>query len=330
MIITKAPLRLSMGGGGTDIPAHYKQHGGEWYSLAINKYVYTSISPRLSEKSLIRYSLVEELDKPEKTKNILLSSIFSRYNLPLPIEFTSHACVPSGTGLGSSGSFAVSALATLRHALGFRLDLIALAKEACEIEIDKLNSSSGLQDQYISALGGFRKFKVSKTGVVEFEKVDLPSTINEFFSRHVLLVFTNISRSSEALLSKFSQDLQEGGSNLVNQNEVPKFDSYARALISEDHLALGRNLHQYWSVKRSSKNQMSSADIDSIYDFVQSKGMIGGKLVGAGGGGFILAITADAKRLMSACETAKLATLQVFPEPNGVKIIEDVGSPGRY
>ena len=295
MIMSRAPLRLSMGGGGTDIPAHYKEHGGEWYSLAINKYVYTSISSRFSDKSLIRYSSVEELEVPSKTKNKLLASVLKRYDLPLPFEFTSHANVPSGTGLGSSGSFAVSTLATLQHALGSKWDAISIAKEACEIEIDDLKSPSGLQDQYIAAVGGFRKFKVSNTGVVDFETVQLPGSINEFFHEHVLLIFTNISRKSETVLSNFSKDLQE-----------------------------------YWTVKRSSKNQMSSKDIDSIYDFLQNNGMIGGKLVGAGGGGFILAVTTDAARLMKACKSANLATLQVFPEPNGVKIIEDVGSPGRH
>lgn len=323
MIMSRAPLRLSMGGGGTDIPAHYKEHGGEWYSLAINKYVYTSISSRFSDKSLIRYSSVEELEVPSKTNNKLLASVLRRYNLPLPFEFTSHANVPSGTGLGSSGSFAVSTLATLQHALGSKWDAISIAKEACEIEIDDLKSPSGLQDQYIAAVGGFRKFKVSNTGVVDFETVQLPGSINEFFHEHILLIFTNISRKSETVLSNFSKDLQEGGSNLVDQREVPKFDSYAKALSLEDHSTLGKLLHQYWTVKRSSKNQMSSKDIDSIYDFLQNNGMIGGKLVGAGGGGFILAVTTDTARLMKACKSANLATLKVLPEPEGVKIIED-------
>ena len=325
MIIAKSPLRLSLGGGGTDIPSYFKKNGGEWYSIAINRYIYTSVNKRFSEKSLLKYSEIEELEDLSLSKHRLLSSIFKRFPLFKGIEFTSTADIPSGTGLGSSGAFTVSTLLSLRSFLNFQIDKMDLAKEACDIEINDLNSSSGLQDQYISSLGGLKNFKVDKKGTVSYQNIELPHDINDFFTNHVVLVYTNISRSSEIGLNSFVSKLQKNKKvQTVDQKYVPSFKSYVDALLKKDYEELGLLLHSYWTIKKKSVPYMSNDFIDLLYENLQKNGVIGGKLIGAGGGGFFMCITNQLEKLKTFCNKNNIYYMQVLPDDKGASLIEKI------
>ena len=322
MIICRAPLRLSFGGGGTDIPSHYQLNGGEWYSIAINKYIYTSVNKRFYDKSLLRYSIIEEIKDLTKSKNKLLSALFKRYPINKSIEFTSISDIPAGTGLGSSGTFAVSSLMSIRSALNLSSTQEEIAKEASEIEIKDLSAPSGLQDQYISAMGGLRNFKVDKKGNVTTKSINLPSGTDNFFNDHIILIFTNISRSSHKTLSKFSNELLKGKALAVDKTIVPSFSSYTNALIKHNYIELGQLLDQYWNVKKNIKSQSTPSIIISLYEKLKQNGIIGGKLVGAGGGGFFMCVTKDIKNVKRFCNQNRLKYLSVKPDFEGVKSIE--------
>ena len=321
MIIAKAPLRISLGGGGTDIPAHYERNGGVWFSLAIDKYIYVALNKRFDGGSLIRWSKHEDLNDHRDTSNPLLAALFARYDLPFGLEFTSLSDIPSGTGLGSSGTFSIASLAAIRASLNLSSSPEELAREATLIELNDLNGSGGLQDQYISAYGGLRKFEVDKQGVVVSEPLGLPAGTDRFFAQHILLVYTSVSRSSETVLSSFSSSLSSHQAKTVSETIVPEFRSYSSALIAHDFYKLGTLLDQYWEVKRQA-DKMSNKTIGDIYDFLKSSGMIGGKLVGAGGGGFILAVAEDISSIKSACEDRGIKYVEIQPDYSGVRILE--------
>jgi D-glycero-alpha-D-manno-heptose-7-phosphate kinase len=322
MIISKAPLRLSFGGGGTDLPSHFKKYGGEWYSLAIDKYIYTSINERFYDKSLIRYSQFEIIDALSETNNPLLKKIFSRYVLPSNIEFTTGADIPSGTGLGSSGAFSVSALMTVRAALNLSSTPNELAEEATEIEMKLSNSNAGLQDQYISAFGGLRKFTADTNGHVLSSSIPLTSYTDAFFNDHILLIFTNTSRASSCILGEVAERIDSSVNVSGLSVDMPPADSYSKALLAHDHELLGQLLHTYWCIKRSYTKSMTDANIDYMYDKLLSEGMTGGKLVGAGGGGFIMAVAKDIGAIRSLCEKNNWRYTQVKPAYEGVKLVE--------
>lgn len=325
MILSRAPLRLSLGGGGTDIPSHYKEEGGEWFSLAINKYIFTSLNLRFSEKALIRYSINEEIQNPKNTKNKILAEIFKKYCLPKNIEFTSISDIHAGTGLGSSGAFIVSSLNTVRAFLNLSSSRKELAIEATEIEIDKLGRPSGLQDQFISSYGGLRHFTVSTEGEVKSSGISLPNEINHFFDKHVALIYTKQSRESSSVLSEFSRNLKKNKiSNSVNEEYVPKFSSYSESLIKLDYIELGNLLNIYWQIKKNQTSNMTNKYIDNLYECLKGKGMIGGKIVGAGGGGFILAIAEDLKLIKDFCVQKKIRFLQVYPDYDGARVLHRI------
>ena len=319
MIITRAPLRLSFGGGGTDIPAHYEINGGHWFSLAIQKYIYVAINKRVDNQALIRWSKVEHIEDLKQTTHPILKSLFYRYNLPSNIEFTSLADIPAGTGLGSSGAFTVASILAARTYLGMSSTPEELAREATEIELGELKRSGGLQDQYISAIGGLREFKIDTSGHILSTSIPLSYETERFISRHMLLVYTSKSRDSAIALSSLSKKMKTSTADSVS-NKVPNFDEYIKALKLNDHKKLASLLHRYWQVKRSDKNATTER-VDLIYDTLINEGMLGGKLVGAGGGGFILAVCDDIHKLISKIKKHKLEYIEIQPDYVGSKIV---------
>jgi len=320
MIIARAPLRLSLGGGGTDLPEFYKKNGsGLWFSIAIDKYIYISFNQKLGNSSFLRYSQIEELSDLRKSKNRILSAIFNRYETNSPVEFTSHADIPSGTGLGSSGTFTVASLAAIKASKNLSISKYELAEEACDIEINDLQSPSGKQDQYIAAYGGLRKFKVDKAGNVLSSSIGFKNSLYDFFYNHIVLIYTDISRSANDILEKMKVD-----NNLykASQREIA-IHEYVDALLSENHIELGKILDAYWSKKRVSSANMSSSRIDELYSFAKNHGGIGGKVVGAGGGGFIMMICESARDLIKSCSKNGIKTILCKPDIEGVKIIEN-------
>ena len=281
MIITKTPLRLSIAGGGTDLPSWYQKHGSMFISGAIDKYIYiTYHRSQFDQRIRLRYSKMEEVDKTEDIKHDIIRETFKQYGVKDHVELTSHAEIPSGTGLGSSGSFGVGIL----HAIyGRQADPGQLALQSSAIQIDKLGHPIGLQDQYVAAYGGVNMYLIDRIGNVKVTPIDPPQGLELFY--------TGIKRDANEVLKASSQD------GLFRIQELA-FET-KKALEEKDYRRYGEILNDHWQHKKM-RGGMTNPQIDEWYDLALANGAIGGKLVGAGGGGFLLFYTEERERLIKA------------------------------
>ena len=290
MIITRTPLRISLGGGGTDLPSYYRKNGhGFLIAAAITKYVYIAVNQNFDDDLLLKYSEVERAKSVDEVRHPLLRECLRATDISKRIEISSMADVPAGTGLGSSGSFAVGVLKAL-HLYSHRTPSAeSLAAQACEIEINRLGETIGKQDQYIAAVGGVSTFTFRDDESVEVERLAIIDITRSQLEDNLLLFYTGVKRSASAALAS------EGSINLTPGKQVDNL-SENRAigyetrdiLLNGDMTAFGQILTNQWNLKYQ---RQPSALHDEINSWIQSgiaAGAQGGKLVGAGGGGFLL------------------------------------------
>jgi D-glycero-alpha-D-manno-heptose-7-phosphate kinase len=303
MIITRSPLRLSLGGGGTDLPSYYREHEGFLIAAAIDKYVYITIHQTFIEDLIIKYSSLERVASVEDVQHPIVREALKLVGIQeTNLEITSMADIPSGTGLGSSGSFTTALLKALHS---YRKNLVhpsELAAQACEIEIDRLGEPIGKQDQYIAAYGGITCFRFLANERVEATALKLSTETLHNLEDNLLLFFTGFTRSASSILQdQDSRSRQKDRTMLDNLHFVKQIglDSKA-ALECGDLHCFADLLHLHWEYKRNRSKGMSSSAIDECYEFARSKGARGGKLVGAGGGGFLLFYTEEKTRLRHA------------------------------
>ena len=281
MRIVRTPLRISIAGGGTDLPSWYKDHGSMFISAAIDKYIYityhrSDFDPRLR----LRYSKMEEVDSIEEIQHDIVKATFNLKGIKNNVELTSHAEIPSGTGLGSSGSFGVGIL----HAIyGEDTDPRTLAMESTRVQIGILKHPIGLQDQYAAAYGGTNVYEVSKSGGVKISPIRPPQGLTLFF--------TGFKRDANEVLKASTHDGLDRIQKLAWQTK--------EALESFDYRTYGEIMNEHWEFKKK-RGGMSNPQIDEWYELALKNGAIGGKLVGAGGGGFLLFYTEDKERLINA------------------------------
>lgn len=305
MVITKTPLRLSIAGGGTDLPSWYSRHGSMFVSGAINKYVYITYHRSLFDKKVrARYSEMEEVNSTDDLKNKILRETFKYYGIKDRVEITSHADIPSGTGLGSSGSFGVGVV----KALGSDLSKAELAELATKIQIDKCGFPIGKQDQYVASYGGLNIYKVSPKGYVKVKKLLID---HETLEDRLALFFTGVKRDTNEVLSKSSQEGLEKIQELAIET--------VGALRDGDLDRYGEVLNEHWEYKKL-RGGMTNKKIDEYYRLGLENGATGGKLVGAGGGGFLLFYTRDRKKLIKNMPLEYVPFRFVF---EGSKIIDD-------
>lgn len=287
MIITKTPLRISFTGGGTDLKAFYENGYGAVVSAGINKYVYITINKRFDDSIRISYSKTEIVDDYKDIKHDIVKACLDMVGLRKGIEITSISDIPSGTGLGSSSSFTVGLLNALYTYVGDRLSAQELAEKACQIEIDILHHPIGKQDQYAAAYGGLNYFSFERNGEVLREKINLSDDERLKMNRKLMLFYTGIRRSADDILKKQSDNTAAKLDVLTymrNQaNEMR--DSFKQEGFNE-HFA--HMLNDAWQKKKSVTDSISNNEIDSYYQKALDAGAVGGKLLGAGGGGFIL------------------------------------------
>lgn len=300
MILVRSPLRISLGGGGTDLPSYYQKFGGELLAASIKKYVYVSISRPFRKGIYLKYSKQESIGEVSEVEHPIIREALKYFPIDDPqIEITTLADIPSGTGLGSSGSFTVALLKALSVYFNVPLNREALAELACEIEIEKLREPIGKQDQFASAIGGLTQYIFNPDGKVTFNKLNSFDYDLTEFEDSLCLFFTGFTRSAGSILSDQKQKSEADDLEMLsNLHSVKRLGQESlEAIKAGNYEELGALMHAHWEAKRKRSTGMSNERIDQLYRAGISAGAYGGKLVGAGGGGFLLFVADNALEL---------------------------------
>ncbi len=324
MIITRSPLRITFGGGGTDLPSYYRDHGGFLISAAIDKYVYVTVMRPFTPGIFLKYSHLEHVDRIEDVQHRLIREALRQLDFKTPqIEITTLADIPAGTGLGSSGSFTTALLKALYAHRRRLLHPNELAELACDIEINRLAEPVGKQDQYIAAFGGVTCFTFNPDDSVAAEPLNLPMTPLFTLEDNLLLFFTGFSRSAGSILSDQKQRSETHDAQmLANLHDVKSLGLQARdTLLNGDLPGFGALMHEQWEQKKRRSGGMSNPRIDEWYELGRKNGALGGKLVGAGGGGFLLFYSEDHRRLRTAMAAAGLEEVRFRFDFEGTKVL---------
>ncbi|HOJ06887.1 MAG: GHMP kinase [Ignavibacteriota bacterium] len=320
MIISQTPLRISLSGGGTDFKDYYKKHTGYVVSTTIDKYVFVIIKERFDDLIYVNYTKKEIVNNVEEIKHELVREVFKKTGLDKGVEVTMLADVPSeGSGLGSSSSLTVGLLNAMYAYQGKQVVAEQLAQEACEIEIDLLNKPIGKQDQYIAAYGGLRSFTFNIDGSVSIQSINFPNNLKRKLGANLLLFYTNITRASSGIL----QEQKETIVRKINYHHKIK----DLAIEVEDTLKsgkidiIGKILTKNWELKKNLASNITNSEIDKMYQTAIEGGADGGKIAGAGGGGFLLLYCKreNHDKLREAMKSYREVPFML--EPHGSKII---------
>ena len=288
MIITKTPFRVSFCGGGSDMANFYEKYGGCVLSTSINKYCYISIHPYFNEnQTLLKYSENELVDSPDQIKHRIFRQVLTDMGVH-GVEISSTADIPGGTGLGSSSTFTVGLLNTLNCYNGKFVSKDKLAKLACEVEIEKLGNPIGKQDQYGAALGGLNFIKFNQDGSVSHEPILMKGKTYKELQKNLLMFYTGTTRSANTILAEQTKNItsEDKAKNLLKMCGLAK--DMKVALENNDISSFGRILDEGWQLKRELASGIANPAIDEAYEIAMKNGALGGKLLGAGGGGFLL------------------------------------------
>ncbi|MDQ6841977.1 MAG: galactokinase [Actinomycetota bacterium] len=311
VIFSRAPLRISLGGGGTDLPSYYREHGGFLVAGAIDKYIYMLMHTVFERRYKMKYSETEDVDEIGAIRHPILREALQRHWRGSPLEIASVADVPAGTGMGSSGAFTVALLKGLAHARRTTIAQGALAENACEIEIDVLQEPCGKQDQYVAAHGGICAYTFAPDGGVEVEPLELSAQTLRGLSDQLLLFYTGESRDASAVLGDQDKRTKTRDAEMLeNLHTTKEIGLRSRDLLLEgDLFAYAELMHEHWLNKRGRSPGMASTRIDDLYTLARRSGVVGGKLVGAGGGGFLLVYASnpsDTRQAMAAAGATEL------------------------
>jgi D-glycero-alpha-D-manno-heptose-7-phosphate kinase len=324
MIISRSPLRISLGGGGTDIPSFYEKYEGFVMAAAINKYVYTSIIEPYANGYFLKYSKLEKAKYINQIKHPIIREVLLKYKFNLKrIEITTLADIPAGTGLGSSGSFTNSLIKSLYAFNNRSINTERLSEESCDIEINRLKSPVGKQDQYISAYGGIKNFIFKKNNTVQVSNTKLSRDTFFDLEENLLLFFTGFTRSSSSILKKQDLDSKKNKVEMIeNLKNIKKMGYEAKKLIENNDLKNYAELMNYhWKKKIERSKNITNKKINYIYEEALKNGAIGGKLVGAGGGGFLMFYARDVNLLRKKMINLKIEELTFKFDTQGTKIL---------
>jgi D-glycero-alpha-D-manno-heptose-7-phosphate kinase len=324
MIVTRAPLRLTIGGGGTDLPFYSSKFGGNLVAAAINKYNYIIVEKRDFYNDLfIRYSKTENVKKVKDIQHTRIKAALEYLDIHDPIEITALADVPAGTGLGSSSTFLVALLKALHTYKREEISAKRLAEEAAHIEMEILKEPIGKQDQYLASYGGILNLQIEKNGNVIPSPINISHSTLEELEANTLLFSTGISRSASSVLSDQKQKAESDEEKMNHMHSIKEIGlDITKALETGDVSKFGKWLNVHWESKRKFGNKMTSSKIDSHYELALQNGAIGGKLVGAGGGGFLLFYCENNKqKLRGAMEREGLKELPFRFDTEGCKVV---------
>jgi D-glycero-alpha-D-manno-heptose-7-phosphate kinase len=319
MIIVKTPLRISLFGGGTDFPDYFRAEGGSVLSTAINKYIYVIIKERFDDKLRIVYTKTEIVDRVENISHELIREALKKTGITKSLEIVTMGDIPAGTGLGSSSTVTVGALHAFHTYQEQTISMEKLAREACEIEVGILKKPIGFQDQYIAAYGGMRFFEFHQDGSVGHQSVELDPEIRSQLSSRLMLFYSGTTRKSESILAEQKDNIHN---NLTALGKLKEMACEARIALTEGRIdAIGQLLHESWVLKKSLAPGISNGDLEEIYLLARGAGALGGKITGAGGGGFLMLYCPVDKK---ECVRSALSHLRELPfrlEPYGSRVI---------
>jgi D-glycero-alpha-D-manno-heptose-7-phosphate kinase len=328
VIISRAPVRFSLGGGGTDIPAYYEQFGGFLVAAAIDKYVYVSANKRFYDDIRLSYSKTEIVADVDKIEHRIFKEALKMTGVTNGIELTSVADVPANTGLGSSSSFTVALLNALHT---FRRNFCAsrdLAEQACTLEINRLGEPIGKQDQYIAAFGGVTAFTFNPNGVVDVEPVPVAAEVLDDLQNNLCIIYSGVERAASVVLSEQGQKMRSLDQGTIERMHRIKALGHEvkRILVSGNIDAYGELLHEHWTNKRKLASKMTDSTIDDHYEAARKAGAIGGKLMGAGGGGFFMFYTrpSEKRRVIEAMNARGLKQLRFRFDVDGARIVANL------
>jgi D-glycero-alpha-D-manno-heptose-7-phosphate kinase len=312
VIFSRAPLRISLGGGGTDLPSYYLHHGGFFVSGAIDKYVYMLTHTVFQRRYRMKYSELEEVDEVGQIRHPILREGLLRHWSGQPLEIASVADVPAGTGMGSSGAYTVCLLKSLIRARHTSISPLDLAEAACEIEMGVLGEPVGKQDPYVAAHGGICAYTVHRKGEVEVQPIELDPVVLRQLRDQLLLFYTGKSRSASKILADQNQRSKTGEAQMLeNLHRIKELGHRIHRLLAEgDVEGYAELMHEHWLYKRRRSPGMANEHIDRLYALARRSGALGGKLVGAGGGGFLLVYASrpeDTRQAMAAAGASELA-----------------------
>jgi D-glycero-alpha-D-manno-heptose-7-phosphate kinase len=327
LIVSRTPFRLSLGGGGTDLPAYYTKYGGFFVSAAVDKYMHIVLNDRFEPGIRLSYSRTEIVDSPDSIKHPSVREALKMLKLKDRIEIVSLADVPAATGLGSSGSFTVGLLNALYAHQRIVKTPEEVAEIACDIAMNRLHEPSGKQDEYVASLGGVRSYEIDEGGKVTSKELEISDhTLSELEYR-IMMFYTGITRDAGENLGKQQRKVSQGDETVVDRmHAIKKIGIQSKdALESGDLQRFGELLDEHWNLKRGITERMTTDKVDSWYALAKGKGAIGGKLVGAGGGGFLMLFCAEGReKVRSALIDQGLQEMRFRFEFEGSKVIYNV------
>ena len=324
MLITRSPLRISFGGGGTDLPSYYQKHSGFLIAAAIDKYVYITLHQTFVPELIIKYSKLERIHSVAEVEHPIIREALQMTGIEAAsLEITSMADIPAGTGLGSSGSFTTALLKAFHAHKKNLVHPAELANQACEIELNRLREPIGKQDQYIAAFGGITCFKFNADGSVEAWPLKISEETLFNLEDNLVLFFTGYSRSASTILKEQDDRSKKSDKEMIdNLHFVKELGRQSqRALEAGDLHEFARLMDVHWQRKKERSSQMSNHQINEWYDCAMENGALGGKLIGAGGGGFLMFYADDKARLRHALRSKGLTEVRFRFDFEGTKVL---------
>ena len=324
MIVTRSPLRISLGGGGSDLPSYYHDYGGFLIAAAIDKYVYITLHQTFVEELIIKYSKLERVKTINEVEHPIIREALRFIGIEVPqIEITSMADIPAGTGLGSSGSFTTALLKALHCMKKNLVHPQQLAEQACHIELNLLNEPIGKQDQYISAYGGLTCFRFLSNDQVEATplKIDTETLYN--LEDNLLLFFTGYSRSASHILQEQDNKSKQHDVDMIeNLHFIKELGVKSQEALESGNLhGFAELMNLHWEHKKKRSTNMTNSQIDAWYQYALQNGALGGKTVGAGGGGFLMFYTEDKMRLRHKMREVGLTEVRFKFDFHGTQVI---------
>lgn len=334
MVMARAPVRLPLGGGGTDLPFYCSKFGGLLLSVAINKYVYVMVNcPPIDDKVRVKARINEEVDHYSEIKNELVRASLQHFNITSGVEISFMSDVTDGTGLGTSGAYAVCLANALSYLNRKPLDPKDLAEAASHIEMNLLGRSCGKHDQYMAAFGGINILKIAEDGLVKVEEPEIPQDVLDELKNNLLLFYTGEKHESESILGEQKRMANSGDEATINHYHRIKDIGLMiiDALERGDLINFGQLMHSHWQVKRDLPGGVSNERFNDLYDLARTRGALGGKIIGAGGGGFFMFFCERNKRrsLRHAMQEAGLREIRFSYDWDGAVLLPNFSKSER-